>query len=134
VPRHGRALEAVGKGVSRALAQAGVWAATVTGLGEATALETTAAAEGWGPVTGQRQITATRGTGHDLEVTVSGGQVLLLIEARPQIPWAAQGVPLQAHAVRSRRALVTQARTPRAGHARRHTGVLARGLWAGVDR
>jgi hypothetical protein len=42
-------------------------------------------------------------------------------------------VPIQAHAVLSMRALVTQARTNLAGHARRHTVVVDKGFWEGTD-
>jgi len=50
------------------------------------------------------------------------------------MPLAGQGVPSNAPEVRSRRALVTQARTNLAGHARLHKGVFDQGFWDGVDR
>jgi hypothetical protein len=121
-------------GVIRALTTAGVCAATLTGLVEATARATTAHDEGGGPVTRKRQSTDTRGTVPAIEVTGYGWPLLVLIEAHTTIPWAATVVPIQEPATLGRRALVTQARTNRAGHARRHTGVFARGGWAGVAR
>ncbi|MGH8071082.1 MAG: transposase [Candidatus Entotheonellia bacterium] len=54
------------------------------------------------------------------------------IEARTKLPLAAKGVPIQEHETRSLRALVTQARTNLAGHARLHTVVFDRGLLDGV--
>lgn len=67
---HRRTLEARLNHGIRALAKAGICAAEVTGLGDATDLETTAASEGGGHVTRQRRITDTRGQGHAIEVTV----------------------------------------------------------------
>ena len=55
------------------------------------------------------------------------------IAAQPNIPWAATVVLIQAHDTRSLRALVPQARTHLAGHARLHQGVFDQGCWAGVD-
>jgi hypothetical protein len=57
-------------GALRALAKAGVFAAKVTGIVDATDLETTAVYEGCGQVTRQRKITNTRGKVHEREVTV----------------------------------------------------------------
>jgi hypothetical protein len=56
-----RDLEALFKSVIRALAKAGVFAAQVTGIVDATDLETTAGDEGCGQVTRQRKITDKRG-------------------------------------------------------------------------
>jgi hypothetical protein len=56
-----------------------------------------------------------------------------LIEARTKIPLAATVVPLQEHEVLSLRALVTQAQTNLAGHARLHKLVFDRGFWDGAD-
>src|SRR5499433_3035989 len=61
-------LEALFNGVIRALATAGVLAAKVTGLVEATDLETTAQYEGCGQVTRQRKITDKRGHVQEIEV------------------------------------------------------------------
>jgi hypothetical protein len=129
-----RDLEAVFHGVIRALAQAAVLAAKRTGLGEATELDTPAHDEGWGQVTRQRQITDTRGQVHELEVTVDGWQPIVVIDARTTLPVAATVVPIQEHDTLSLRALVPQARTHRAGHARLHRVVFATGCWEGGDR
>jgi hypothetical protein len=133
VKLHLRGLEALLHRVIRALAQAGVWAAQVTGIVDATDVETTAPYEGCGQVTRQRQITDTRGQVHAIAVTVYGWKLLGLIEARTKIPLAATVVPIQAHATRSLRAVITQARTHLAGHVRRHQGVFDNGCLAGVD-
>ena len=70
VKLHRRDLEAWFNRVIRARAQAGVVAAKVTGIVEATDLETTAPSEGCGQVTRQRRITDQRGKEHESEVTV----------------------------------------------------------------
>ena len=128
-----RDLEALFNRVIRALAQAGVLAATVTGIVEATALETTAQYEGCGQVTRQRKITDTRGPGHAIEVTVDGWQLIVLLEARTKIPLAATVVPIQEHETLSLRALITQARTHLAGPVRLHKVVFDKGFLDGVD-
>jgi hypothetical protein len=128
-----RALEALFNGVIRALAKAGVFAAQVSSIVDATDLETTAPYEGCGHVTRKRQITDKRGHVHEIEVTVYGWKRIVLIDARTKIPVAATVVPIQAHETLSLRALVTQARTHLAGHARRHTVVFDRGFLDGTD-
>ena len=128
-----RDLEALFNGVSRALAKAGVFTAKVTGIVDATDLETTARYAGCGQVTRKRQLTDTRGKVQEIEVTVYGWQLMVLIDARTKIPLAATVVPLQAHATLSLRALVTQARTHLAGHARLHKVVFDRGFLDGPD-
>jgi hypothetical protein len=65
-----RDLEALFNGVIRALAKTGAFAAKVTGLVDATALETTPQYEGCGQVTRKRRITDKRGQVHEIEVTV----------------------------------------------------------------
>jgi hypothetical protein len=65
-----RDLAALFNGVSRALARAGVLAAQLTGIVDATDLETTAQYEGCGQVTRKRKITDKRGKVHEIEVTV----------------------------------------------------------------
>jgi hypothetical protein len=115
-----RDLEALFNRVIRALAKAGGFAAKVTGIVAATDLETTAQYEGSGPVTRQRRITDKRGKVHEIEVTLYGWQLLVLIEAGTTIPLASTVVTIQEHATFSWRALVTQARTHLAGHARLH--------------
>ena len=128
-----RDLEVLFNGAIRALAKAEVFAAKVTGIVDATDLETTAAYEGCGQVTRQRKITDKRGKVHELEVTVYGWKVILLIEARTKIPLAAKVVPIQEHEVLSMRALVTQARTNLAGYVRLHKVVFDRGFLDGVN-
>ncbi len=92
-----RDLEAWFNGVVRALAKTGVFAAKVTGIVDATDLETTAQYEGC------------------------------------KIPLAAKVVPIQAHETLSLRALVTQARTNLARHARLFKVVFDKGFLDGVD-
>ena len=128
-----RDLEALFNGVIRALAQAGVFAAKVTGIVDATDLETTAHYEGCGQVTRKRKITDKRGQVHEIEVTVYGWKLIVLIEARTKIPLAATVVPIQEHETLSLRALITQARTNLAGHARLHKVVFDKGFLDGVD-
>jgi hypothetical protein len=133
VTLHGRDLETLVNGVIRALAKAGMCAAQVGGIVDATDLETTAQYEGCGRVTRQRRITDTHGKEHESEVTVDGWTLIVLIEAGTTIPMAATVVPIQAHETLSLRALVTQARTNLASHARLHKVVVDRGFLDGGD-
>jgi Transposase DDE domain len=126
-------LEALFNGVIRALAKAGVFPAKLTGIVDATDLETTAQYQGRGQVTRKRKITDKRGKVQEIEVTVYDFKLIVLIEARTKIPLAAQVVPIQEHETLSLRALVTQARTNLAGHARLHKVVFDRGFLDGVD-
>jgi hypothetical protein len=128
-----RALETLFNGVIRALAKAGSFGATVTGIVDATDLETTAQYDGCGQVTRKRQITDKRGQVHEIEVTVYGFKLIVLIDARTTIPLAAQVVPIQEHETLCLRALVTQARTNLAGHARLQKVVFDKGFLDGVD-
>jgi Transposase DDE domain len=128
-----RDLEAWFNGVIRALAKTGVFAAKVTGIVDATDLETTAQYEGCGQVTRKRKITDKRGQVHEIEVTVYGWKLIVLIEARTRIPLAAKVVPIQEHETLSLRALVTQARTNLASHARLFKVVFDKGFLDGVD-
>jgi Transposase DDE domain len=128
-----RDLEALFNGVIRALAQTGVLAPKVTGIVDATDLETTAQYEGCGQVTRKRKLTDKRGKVHEIEVTVYGFQLIILIDARTKIPLAGKVVPIHEHEGLSMRALVTQARTNLAGSARLHKVVFDQGLLAGVD-
>jgi hypothetical protein len=128
-----RDLEALFNGVLHALAKAGVFAAKVTSIVDATDLETTAQYEGCGHVTRQRQITDTRGKVQEIAVTVSGWKLIVLIDARTKSPLAATVVLIQEHETLSLRALVTQARTNLAGPARLHKVVFDRGVLAGAD-
>jgi hypothetical protein len=113
-----RDLEAWFNGCIRALTKAGVLAPQVIGIVDATDLETTAQYEGCGHVTRKRKITDRCGHEHAIEVTVYGWKLIVLIDAGTKIPSAGQVVPIQEHEVLSMRALVTQARTNLAGHAR----------------
>jgi Transposase DDE domain len=128
-----RALEALFNGVIRALAKAAVLAAKLTGIVDATDLETTAHYEGCGQVTRKRKITDKRGQVHEIEVTVYGWKLIVVIDARTKLPLAATVVPIQAHETLSLRALVTPARTNLAGHARRHKVVFDKGFLDGGD-
>jgi Transposase DDE domain len=117
----------------RALAKAGILGAKVTGIIDATDLETTARYEGCGQVTRQRKVSDKRGNVHEIEVTVYGWKPIVLIDAATKIPLAVKVVPIHEHEVLSMRALVTQARTNLAGHARLHKVVFDRGFLDGVD-
>jgi hypothetical protein len=113
-----RDLETWFNGVIQALAKTGVLAAKLTGIVAATDLETTAQYAGCGHVTRQRKLTDKRGQVHEIEVTVSGWKLIVLIDARTKIPLAENVVPIHEHAGRSMRALVTPARPNVASHAR----------------
>jgi hypothetical protein len=128
-----RDLEALFNRVIRALARAGVFAAKVTSIVDATDLETTAQDEGCGRVTRKRKITDKRGKVHEIEVTVDGFKLIVLIEARTKMPLAAKVVPIQEHATLSLRALVTQARPNLASYARLYKVVFDKGFLDGVD-
>jgi hypothetical protein len=110
-----------------------VFSAKVSGIVDATDLETTARYEGCGQVTRKRQLTEKRGKVQEIEVTVYGWKLIVLIDARTKIPLAATVVPIQEHETLSLRALVTQARTNLAGHARLHKVVFDRGFLDGPD-
>jgi len=133
VKLHRRDLEAWFNGGIRALAKAGVLAPKVTGIVDATDLETTAQDEGCGHVTRQRKSTDTRGDVPEIEVTIYGWKLIVWLDAGPKIPLAGQVGPIQAHEVLSMRALVTQARTNLAGHARLRKVVFDKGFLDGVD-
>ena len=124
-----RDLEAWFNGAIRALAQADIFGAKVTGIVDATDLETTAQYEGCGQVTRKRKITDKHGNVHEIEVTVYGWKLIVLIDARTKIPLAAKVVPIQEHEALCLRALVTQARTNLAGHARCTRWSLIEAFW-----
>jgi Transposase DDE domain len=128
-----RDLEALFNAVIRALAKARIFGPKVTGIVDATDLETTAQYEGCGQVTRKRKITDKRGQVHEIEVPVYGFKLMVLIDAQTKIPLAGQVVPIHEHEVLSMRALVTQARTNLAGHGRLHKVVFDRGFLDGVD-
>jgi hypothetical protein len=128
-----RDLEVWFNGTMRALAKAGIFGAKVTGIVDATDLETTAAYEGRGQATRQRKITDKQGRVQEIEVTVYGWKPVVLIDAGTKIPLAVKVVPIHEHEVLSMRALVAQARTKLAGAARLHKVVFDRGFLDGVD-
>jgi hypothetical protein len=128
-----RELETWFKGVIRALATQGVCGVQVTGMVDATDRETTAHDAGCGQGTRTRQRTAKRGNVQEIDVTVDGWTLMVCIAAGTTMPLAAPVVPIQQPDTRSLRALVTPARTHRAGHTRRHKVVFARGFWDGGD-
>jgi hypothetical protein len=128
-----RDLEAVFHGAMRALARAGVFGATVTGMVEGTELETTERDVGCGQVTRHVRQEDQQGRVPEIEVTVYGGNVLRLIDAVTKIPLAVQVAPIDAPATHGTRALGTQARANLAGAARLHQIVLDRGVLEGTD-
>jgi hypothetical protein len=94
---HLRELEAVFNGAIRALAKAGVFGAKVTGIADGTDLETTTRDVGCGQVTRKVRIEDTRGRVHEIEVTVYGWKVLLVIDATTKIPLAVKVGPIDEH-------------------------------------
>ena len=127
------ALEALFNGAIRALSQAGLFRAKVTGIVDGTDLETTAQYEGCGHVTRKRKLTDKPGKVREIEVTVYGWKVTVLIDAATKIPLAVKVVPIQEHAVLFLRALVTQARSNLEGYARLSKVVVDRGFLEGTD-
>jgi hypothetical protein len=128
-----RELEVVFNGAIRALAKAGGFAAKVTGMAAGTALETTQRYAGCGQVTRKVRIEDQGGRMHEIEVTVYGWKVLLLIDAATKIPLAVKVGKIEAHETQWTRALVTQARANLAGAARRHQGVFDKGFVDGTE-
>jgi hypothetical protein len=126
-------LEAIFNGAIRALVKARVFGTTVTGIVDATDLETTIRYEGCGQATRKRKVTDKHGKVHEIEVTVYGWKLIVLIDAHTKIPLAATVVPIQEHETLSLRALVTQARTNLAGAARLSKVVFDRGFLDGTD-
>jgi hypothetical protein len=104
-------LDALLNRVIRALAKAGMCAAQVTR---------------------NRRIADTHGKVHAIEVVVYSWKLIVLIEASTKIPLSPTVVPIQAHETLSSRALVRQARTNLAGHARLYEMVFDNGFWNGV--
>jgi Transposase DDE domain len=128
-----RELEGLFNGVIRALAKAGVFGAKVTGIADGTDLETTERYTGCGQVTRKVRIEDKRGRVHEIEVTVYGWKVLLLIDAATKIPLAVKVVQIHEHEALWTRALVTQAQTNLADDARLHKVVFDKGFLAGTD-
>jgi hypothetical protein len=128
-----RDLEALFNGVIRALAKVGVFGKRVTGIADGTDLETTKSYQGCGQATRQRRIEDKGGRVQEIEVTVYGWKLIVLIDARTKLPLAATVVPIQEHETLSLRALVTQARINLAGYARLHTVVFDKGFLDGTE-
>jgi hypothetical protein len=133
VKGHLRDLEVVFNGAIRALATAGSFGTKVTGIADGTDLETTERDRGGGQVTRKRRIEDQQGRGHEIEVTVYGWKVLLLIDAATRIPLAVKVAKIHQHETHFLRALVTQARATLAGAARLHKVVFDKGLLDGTD-
>jgi len=127
-----RDLEAVFNGSIRALAKAGVFGAKVSGIADGTELETTAHYTGRGQVTRTVRSEDTRGRMHEIEVTVYGWKVFLLIDAATKIPLAVKVGQIQEHEALWTRALVTQARLNLQGAARLHKVVFDKGFLDGT--
>jgi Transposase DDE domain len=128
-----RDLDGLFNGAIRAVAQAGLFGKQVTGIVDATDLETTARYAGCGQATRKRKVTDKHGHVREIEVTVYGWKLIVLIDARTKIPLAVKVVPIQAHETLLLRALVTQARTNLAGDARLHKVVFDKGFLDGTD-
>jgi hypothetical protein len=85
------------------------------------------------PLPRKVRIEDKRGQRYEIEVTVDGWTLLLLIDAATTMPLAAKVVKIHEHEALWTRALVTQARTNLASHAQLHTVVFDQGFVAGVD-
>jgi hypothetical protein len=131
---HVRDLEAVCNGSLRALAKAGGVGAKVTGIADGTDLQTTERYRGCGQATRKVRMEDKHGQRHDIEGTVYGWKVLLLIDAATKIPWAVNVGQIQAHEARWAQALVTQARMKLVGAARLAKVVVDQGFWDGPTR
>jgi hypothetical protein len=127
-----RDLEHVFNGAIRALAQAGVFAKQVTGIADGTDLETTDRYWGCGQVTRQVRIEDKQGRVHEIEVTVYGWKVLLLIDALTKIPLAVKVAKIHEHEALWTRALVTQARMNLAGVSRLQKVIFDKGFLDGT--
>ena len=106
--------------------------AKVTGIADGTDLETTERYTGCGQVTRTVRLEDTRGQVHEIEVTVYGWKVLLLIDAATKIPLAVKVGQIHEHEALWARALVTQARMNLAGDARLHKVVFDKGFLDGT--
>lgn len=118
-------------GAIQTLAAADVFRATITGIADGTALETTERYTECDQVTCTVRIEDTRGKVHAIEVTVYGWKVLLLIDALTKIPLAVKVGQIQEHEALWTRALVTQARMHLAGDARLAKVVIDQGFLDG---
>jgi hypothetical protein len=126
-----RELERVFNGTIQALAKAGVFGAKVTGIADGTDLETTERYTGCGRVTRKVRMEDKRGQVHEIEVTVYGWKVLLLIDAATKIPLAVKVGQIDEHEALWTRALVTQARLNLQGDARLHKVIFDKGFLDG---
>jgi len=95
-------------------------------------LETTERYAGGRQATRKRRIAEQWGPVHEIEVTVYGGKVRLLIDAVTKIPLAVKAVKIREHEALWTRALITQARDNLAGAARLHNVVFDQGVLAGT--
>jgi hypothetical protein len=127
-----RELETLFNGAIRAVAKAGVFGKRVTGIADGTDLETTERYAGCGQATRKRRIEDKWGKVHEIEVTVYGWKVLLLIEAVTKIPLAVKVGQIQEHEALWARALVTQARMNLAGYAHLAKVVFDKGFLDGT--
>jgi Transposase DDE domain len=127
-----RELETLFNGAIRAVAKAGVFGKRVTGIVDGTDLETTERYAGCGQATRKRRIEDKWGKVHEIEVTVYGWKVLLLIEAVTKIPLAVKVGPIQEPEALCARALVTQARMNLAGYAHLAKVVFDKGFLDGT--
>jgi Transposase DDE domain len=127
-----RDVEAVFNGAIRALAKAGVFGAKVTGIADGTDRETTERYTGCGQATRTVRIEDKQGRRHEVEVTVYGWKVLLLIDAVTKMPLAVKVGQIQEHEALWTRALVTQARLNLQGEARLHKVIFDKGFWDGT--
>src|SRR5262249_7914281 len=128
-----RDLEVVFNGAIRALAKAGVFGKQVTGIVDGTDLETTEHYRGCGQATPTVRMEDKHRQKHEIEVTVYGWKVLLLIDAATKIPLAVKVGPIQEHETHWTRALITHARTNLAGAAHLHKVVFDKGFLDGTD-
>jgi hypothetical protein len=128
-----RDLEALFNGVIRTLAKAGGFGKRVTGIVDGTDLETTERDAGCGQAPRKRRLEDTWGRVYEIEVTVYGWKVLLLIDAVTKISLAVKVVKMHEHEALWTRALGTQARVNLAGAARLHTVVFDKAFLAGTD-
>jgi hypothetical protein len=120
-------------GTVQALAKAGVFPKQVTGILDGTDLETTEKYEGCGQVTRKRKIRDKRGKIHQVEVTVYGWKLIVLIEAMTKIPLAAKVVKIHEHEASFTRQLIGQAHANLAGHAGLCKMLFDRGFLDGAD-
>jgi len=127
------AMEMFLNGVIQALAKAGMFPRQVTGILDGTDLETTAQAEGCGQVTRTRKVTDKAGKVREIEVTVYGWKLIVLMEAMTRIPLAAKVVKIHEHEVALTRELVTQAQANLAGRARLRRVLFDRAFLDGAD-